>query len=457
MKDYPVSKNQDLTVTIIDLTYEGLGVAKVEGYPIFIENALVDEEVEIHVLKVGKHFGYGKVTKWIKKSPDRQPIDNTDLIRTGIAPLAHLNYDKQLVFKQQQVENDLHKIAKLNDIPVLPTLGMTNPVGYRNKAQVPVRKLNDRLETGFYRKNSHDLVPIENFVIQDPKIDEALLVIKDLLRKFAVKPYNEEKHSGFLRHIVIRRGHYSHEMMVTFVTNREKFFNGKDLAQLIAEKLPEIVSVIQNVNDKKTNVIFGEKEHILYGKRTIEDTLLGKTYRISSKSFYQVNTAQAEVLYQTAIDFAQLTKEDVVVDAYCGIGTIGLSLAEKVSKVYGMEVIPEAVEDARENAEINGVTNAVYEAGMAEDVMAQWLDEGVKPTVVFVDPPRKGLTEPFIESVAKAAPERVVYISCNPATLARDVKHFDELGYGVRKVQPIDLFCQTQHVETCVLLSKASE
>lgn len=455
MKDYPVSKNQKLTVTIIDLTYEGLGVAKIEGYPIFIENALVDEEVVIHILKVGKHFGYGKVISWLKESPDREPLENVDIIRTGIAPLAHLKYEKQLVFKQQQIQNDLKKIAKLEEIPVLPTIGMTHPTGYRNKAQVPVRKINGVLETGFYRKNSHDLVPIENFVIQDPKIDEALLVIKDLLRKFGVKPYNEKENAGFLRHIVIRRGHYSHEMMVTLVTHREKFFNGKVLAELIAEKLPEVVSVIHNVNDRNTNVIFGPQESVLYGKDYIQDTLLGKVYRISSKSFYQVNTPQAEKLYQTAIDFAELTKDDVVVDAYCGIGTIGLSLAGKVAKVYGMEIIPEAVVDARQNAELNGVANAAYEVGAAETVMAKWLEEGIKPSVVFVDPPRKGLTEDFIHSVADAAAEKVVYVSCNPATLARDLLLFKELGYEAQKVQPVDLFCLTPHVECVTQLTKA--
>lgn len=454
MEKTPVSKNQKLTVKIIDLTYEGLGVAKVEGYPLFIENTLVGEEAEILVVKVGKHFGYGKVLQLLSESSDRQPLDNLDLLRTGIAPLAHLKYEKQLLFKQQQIENDLKKIAKLENVPVLPTIGMAQPVGYRNKAQIPVRKIGGKLETGFYRKNSHDLVPIENFMIQDPKIDEALLVIKDLLRKFGIKPYNEKENTGFLRHIVIRRGHYSHEMMVTFVTHREKFFNGKDIAQLIVEKLPEVVSVIQNINERATNVIFGNQEKVLFGKSFIQDQLLGKTYQISSRSFYQVNTVQTEYLYQTAIDFAQLKPDDVVIDAYCGIGTIGLSFAERVAKVYGVEIVADAVEDARKNAELNGITNAEYEAGNAEEVMTKWLADGVKPTVIFVDPPRKGLTEPFIKAAAETAPERIIYVSCNPATLARDLRLFDDLGYQAVKVQPVDLFPQTTSVECVVLLTQ---
>lgn len=454
MTDYPVKKNERLTVTIIDLTHEGRGVAKIDGYPLFIENALVGEEVKIHVMKVGKNFGFAKVIGWVKESPDRQPLKDIDLLRTGIAPLGHLSYEKQLLFKQHQVENDLQRIAKLDNIPVLPTIGMANPLGYRNKAQVPVRKHEERLEIGFYRKNSHDLIPITDFVIQDPKIDEALIIIKDLLRKFNIKPYNEENNTGFLRNVVIRRGHYSHEMMVTLVTRTEKFFKGQELAAVIAENIPEVVSVIQNINDRKTNVILGEQEKVLYGKSFITDTLLGNTFQISSKSFYQVNTVQTEYLYQMAIDFAQLTKEDIVVDAYSGIGTIGLSLANRVKQVYGMEVIPEAVADAKKNAKLNNIDNARYIVGSAEEVMPDLLAKDIQPTVVFVDPPRKGLAESFIQSVAEANPEKVVYVSCNPATLARDLKIFDGLGYQTQKIQPVDLFPQTHHIEAVTLLTR---
>ena len=454
MNQYPVTKNQELTVDVIDLTHEGMGIAKVDGYPLFIENALPGEKVIIHVLKVGNKFGFAKVKDFLRKSPDR--IENADerYIRTGIAPLAHLSYEKQLLFKQQQVENVMKKVAKMPDVAVLPTIGMTNPTGYRNKAQIPVRRIDGQLQTGFYRKNSHDLVPIENFYIQDPAIDQAIVTIREILQKYQVKAYNEMTHEGFLRHIVIRRGHYTHQMMVVLVTRKAKFFKGAQIAQEIAKALPEVVSIIQNINEEKTNVILGEHEQVLYGSSTIEDQLLGKTYQISAKSFYQVNTIQAERLYQTAYDFAELAAEDIIIDAYSGIGTIGLSVADKVKHVYGMEVVADAVQDAIKNAKLNGLTNTTYVTGNAETVMAQWVKDGIQPTVIFVDPPRKGLTPSFIKASCEMNPEKIVYISCNPATMARDLALFNELGYVAQQVQPVDLFPMTNHVETVCLMSR---
>ncbi|EOD6247908.1 23S rRNA (uracil(1939)-C(5))-methyltransferase RlmD [Enterococcus hirae] len=448
-----VKKNERYTLDIIDLSYEGMGVAKIDGYPLFIENALPDERVEVLVVKAGNKFGYGKVEKWLTESPDRQPLKDNRLLRTGIAPLAHLNYEQQLLFKQKQVENVMSKIAKMPEVDILPTIPMENPVGYRNKAQIPVRRIDGRLATGFYKKNSHELVEIEDYYIQDPAIDEAIKRVRDILQRFQVRGYNEAKNEGQIRHIIIRRGHYSHEMMVVLVTRKEKFFKGKEIASIIHEELPEVVSVVQNINEEKTNVILGDKEKVLYGRSYIEDQLLGKTYRISSKSFYQVNTEQTEKLYQTAIEFAALQKEDTVIDAYSGIGTIGLSLADKVKEVYGMELVPEAIEDAQFNALTNKIKNAHYEVGKAETVMKKWQDKGIKPSVIVVDPPRKGLDARFIASAIDMEPAKLVYISCNPATFARDAKLFAESGYEVKKVQPVDLFPQTHHVELVALLA----
>lgn len=448
-----VKKNERYTLDIIDLSYEGMGVAKIDGYPLFIENALPGERVEVLVVKAGNKFGYGKVEKWLTESPDRQPLKDNRLLRTGIAPLAHLNYEQQLLFKQKQVENVMSKIAKMPEVDILPTIPMENPVGYRNKAQIPVRRIDGRLATGFYKKNSHELVEIEDYYIQDPAIDEAIKRVRDILQRFQVRGYNEAKNEGQIRHIIIRRGHYSHEMMVVLVTRKEKFFKGKEIASIIHEELPEVVSVVQNINEEKTNVILGDKEKVLYGRSYIEDQLLGKTYRISSKSFYQVNTEQTERLYQTAIEFAALQKEDTVIDAYSGIGTIGLSLADKVKEVYGMELVPEAIEDAQFNALTNKIENAHYEVGKAETVMKKWQDKGIKPSVIVVDPPRKGLDARFIASAIDMEPAKLVYISCNPATFARDAKLFAESGYEVKKVQPVDLFPQTHHVELVALLA----
>ncbi|MDB1652406.1 23S rRNA (uracil(1939)-C(5))-methyltransferase RlmD [Enterococcus durans] len=454
MKEQTVKKNERYTVDIIDLSYEGLGVAKVDGYPLFIENALPGEQVEILVVKTGNKFGYAKVMNWLKESSDRQPLEDNRLLRTGIAPLAHLKYEKQLQFKQKQIQNVMTKIAKMPEVEILPTIGMENPVAYRNKAQIPVRRIDGRLATGFYKKNSHELIEIDDFYIQDPAIDQAIIAVREILQRFQVRGYNEAKNEGQIRHIIIRRGHYSHEMMVVLVTRKEKFFKGKEIAEVIHEELPEVVSVIQNINEEKTNVILGDKEKVLYGRSYIEDQLLGKTYRISSKSFYQVNTEQTEKLYQNAIDFADLNEQDVVLDAYSGIGTIGLSLADRVKKVYGMEMIPEAIEDAQFNALTNKVENAHYEVGKAETVMKKWQDKGITPSVIVVDPPRKGLDGRFIESAIAMEPEKIVYISCNPATFARDAKLFADAGYQVEKIQPVDLFPQTYHVELVALLTR---
>ena len=449
-----LNKNDVIDVEILDLSHQGQGVAKVDGLVFFVDNALPGEKIRMRVLKVKKKIGYGKVEDYLEVSPDRVTDLDASYLRTGIADLGHFSYEKQLEFKRKQVVNNLSKIAGLTNIEVLPTIGMDHPYAYRNKAQVPVRRVNGQLETGFFRKNSHDLIPIEDFYIQDKKIDKLILFVRDLLRRFDIKPYDEKVQTGLIRNLVVRRGHYSGELMLVLVTTRPKIFRIEQLIQQITQAFPEVVSIIQNINDKNTNVVFGPEFRTLYGKDTISDSLLGKIYRISAQSFYQVNTLMAEKLYQTAIDFAELTKEDVVLDAYSGIGTIGLSVAKQVKQVYGVEVVEKAVEDAMENARANGVSNADYVCAPAEKAMAAWSKAGIKPSAILVDPPRKGLTESFIKASAAMQPKKITYISCNPATMARDIKLYEELGFKLTKVQPVDLFPQTHHVETVVLMSR---
>lgn len=449
-----LNKNDVIDVEILDLSHQGQGVAKVDGLVFFVDNALPGEKIRMRVLKVKKKIGYGKVEDYLEVSPDRVTDLDASYLRTGIADLGHFSYEKQLEFKRKQVVNNLSKIAGLTNIEVLPTIGMDHPYAYRNKAQVPVRRVNGQLETGFFRKNSHDLVPIEDFYIQDKEIDKLIIFVRDLLRRFDLKPYDEKEQTGLIRNLVVRRGHYTGETMLVLVTTRPKIFRIEQLIQQITQALPEVVSIIQNINDKNTNVVFGSEFRTLYGKDTISDSLLGRTYKISAQSFYQVNTLMAEKLYQTAIDFAELTKEDVVLDAYSGIGTIGLSLAQEVKQVYGVEVVEKAVEDAMENARANGVSNADYVCAPAEKAMVAWSKAGIKPSAVLVDPPRKGLTESFIKASAAMQPKKITYISCNPATMARDIKLYEELGFKLTKVQPVDLFPQTHHVETVVLMSR---
>ena len=449
-----LNKNDIVEVEIVDLTHEGAGVAKVDGFVFFVDNALPGEVIKMRVLKLKKNIGFGKVEEYVTLSPNRnQDIDATYL-RSGIADFGHMTYEEQLKFKRKQVVDNLYKTAGISDVEVAETLGMETPYAYRNKAQVPVRRVKGQLETGFYRKNSHDLIPIEDFLIQDKKIDKLIVFVRDLLRRYDLKPYDEKEQTGLIRHLVVRRGHYSGQMMLVFVTTRPKVFRIDQIIAKITETFPNVVSIIQNINDKNTNAIFGKEFRTLYGQDTITDSMLGNDYEISAQSFYQVNTEMAEKLYQTAIDFSDLNSDSIVIDAYSGIGTIGLSFAKQVKEVYGVEVIETAVEDAKKNAERNGITNAHYVADSAENAMAKWSKDGIKPDVIIVDPPRKGLTESFIKASVAMKPEKITYVSCNPATMARDIKLYQELGYELKKVQPVDLFPQTHHVETVALLSK---
>lgn len=451
-----IQKNDVIRVTITDLSHDGMGVAKADGLVFFVDNALPGEVIDMRVLKVNKRLAYGKVEAFIETSPHRVDTLDRVYLRSGIADLGHLAYDQQLLFKRQQAKNVLHKTAHIEDVEVLETLGMAQPFAYRNKAQVPVRRVNGQLKIGFFRKGSHDLMPLEDFLIQDKEIDRLLVFVRDLLRRYAVKPYDEQAGTGLIRQLVVRRGHYTGEMMLVLVTTRPKIFRIEAMIADIVAAFPAVTSIIQNINDQKTNAIYGREFRTLYGKDTIEDEMLGNRYAISAQSFYQVNTEMAEKLYQTAIDFSELTEEDVVIDAYSGIGTIGLSFAKKVKVVYGVEVVARAVEDAKKNAERNGITNAYYVHGDAEDVMKKWQAEGIEPSVILVDPPRKGLSERFIKASASMNPKKITYISCNPATMARDIKLYEELGYKLQKVQPVDLFPQTHHVECVVLLQRSN-
>lgn len=448
-------KNDVIEVEVVDLTHQGQGVAKVDGFVFFVENALPGEKISMRVLKLKKNIGYGKVEEYLTKSPYRNEDVDAAYLRTGIADFGHLAYSEQLKFKRKQVADNLYKTAGISDVEVAETLGMEEPYAYRNKAQVPVRRVNGQLETGFFRKNSHDLMPIEDFYIQDKEIDKLILFVRDLLRRFDIKPYDENEQTGLIRNLVVRRGHYSGQIMLVFVTTRPKVFRIEQMIEKIVAEFPAVKSIIQNINDKNTNAIFGPEFRTLYGSDTIEDTMLGNRYAISAQSFYQVNTVMAEKLYQTAIDFSDLTENDIVVDAYSGIGTIGLSFAKSVKAVYGVEVIEQAVEDAKKNAELNGITNAHYVADSAENAMANWSKQGIQPDVIIVDPPRKGLTESFIKASAAMQPRKITYVSCNPATMARDIKLYEELGYKLEKVQPVDLFPQTHHIECVALLVKA--
>ncbi|QZN92624.1 23S rRNA (uracil(1939)-C(5))-methyltransferase RlmD [Limosilactobacillus panis] len=453
----PVHKNNDYQAEVTDLTYEGNGVVKVDDFPIFLPNALPGEKITVRVTKVARHFAWGRVMEWQSKSPDRVDVKDKKYIQTGIAPLGHLKYAAQLKFKQHQIKELLEK-AHLGDIEVLPTMGMDRPYHYRNKAQVPVKMVRGQLQTGFYKRGSHTLVPIEDFYIQDPQIDKAIVVVRDLLRKYHVTPYDERTGKGVIRTVMVRRGYYSHEVMVVLVTNTKRLPMAKEIVAGIVAGVPEVKSIVQNINDKKTNRLLGDRDQTLWGADEIHDQLLGIDFAISPLSFYQVNPQQTERLYQTAIDNAGLDGSQTVIDAYCGIGTISLAVAKHAKQVYGVEIVPAAIEDAKHNAKRNGIRNAEFVVGKAEEQFTKWQAAGLEPDVVIVDPPRKGLAESLIEATGKMAPRKVIYVSCNPATLVRDIQRFGERGYHVVKpIQPVDQFPQTTHVESVTVLERTEK
>lgn len=450
----PVEKNNIYEVEITDLTHQGLGVAHIEDYPIFIENALPKEVVTIKMNHVGQNIGHAKVIEWKKTSPHRVNIVDEVYTQNGTMPLQHLEYAEQLKFKQKQVQRLLQRAGLKEKIPVLETIGMEHPYGYRNKAQIPVREIDGQLTTGFYRKNSHDLIPIEDFIIQEPRIDEAIVIVRDILRKYLAKAYNEKEHTGDIRHIIVRRGHETEEMMIVLVTRSFALPNLQEIVADIRQEIPEVVSIVQNINSEKTNVILGKQAMVLFGQDFYKDKLLDHTFKISHQSFYQVNSIQTEKLYDTAVNFADLNGEETVVDAYCGIGTMTLALAEEAEKVYGVEIVPDAIKNANTNAKDNNIKNVEYAVGDAGDWLVKEAKEGLAVDVVVVDPPRKGITQEFIDAVLTIQPEKMVYVSCNPSTLARDLKILNDGGYQIEKVQPVDMFPQTYHVECVALMSR---
>lgn len=453
-KKFPVQENNTYEVEITDLSHQGLGVAHVDGYPLFIENALPGETVLVRITHVGRRMGHGLMVEMIQASPHR--VDELDDLhmQNGTMPLQHLAYAEQLKFKQQQVKKQLAKVGGFKDIPVYETIGMEHPYGYRNKAQIPVREVRGQLTTGFYRKRSHNLIPIEDFIIQHPEMDSAILIVRDILRKYKVAPYDEENHAGDIRHIIVRRGFFTGEIMLVLVTNSMILPHAQEIIAAIREEIPEVVSIIQNINSEKTNVILGKQAMVLFGKDYYTDELMGHTFKISHQSFYQINSQQTEKLYSVAVDYANLTGEEVVVDAYSGIGTMTLALAEKAKQVYGVEIVPQAIENAKTNAVDNAIDNVAFEVADAGDWLVQKAKDGLAVDVVVVDPPRKGLAKEFIDAVLEMKPERMVYVSCNPSTLARDLKLLHEGGYKLEEVQPVDMFPQTYHIEVVCRLTR---
>jgi 23S rRNA (uracil1939-C5)-methyltransferase len=448
-KILPVQKNEYIEVIFEDLTHDGAGVAKVEGYPLFVPNGLPGEKAKIKVIKVNKGYGFGRLMEITEDSPYRVEPECPIYKECGGCQLQHMSYEGQLKAKEKQVSDVLQRIGKLENVKVHPVIGMENPWRYRNKAQVPIGENEGGLIGGFYQQRSHQIIDMKACIIQQEKNDEVVKKVKEICNINGVRAYDEQKHKGELRHIMARYGLKSGEVMVVLVTRTNELTGKKKIIEEIAKRIPGVKSIVQNINSKKTNVIFGDETKVLWGEEVIYDSIGDIKFAISARSFYQVNPEQTKVLYDKALEYADLTGEENVIDAYCGIGTISLFLAQKARKVYGVEIVPEAIEDAKKNAELNGISNVEFAVGEAETVIPEWYENGVVADVLVVDPPRKGCDDKLLQTIINMKPKKVVYVSCNPATLARDLRVLEDGGYQTVEVQPVDMFPQTMHVE-CV-------
>ena len=446
-----MQKNETLLLRADNLGAEMEGVCRHEGIPVFVPGMLPGEEAQVRIVKVEKRFAFGKMLGTpAHPSPDRVPPDCSAYPQCGGCTARHMTYEASLRAKQQHVQDCMQRIGHLA-VNVPPVLGMAAPFAYRNKTALPAAEEASRPMLGFFAPRSHRLVPAiacPNAMTPSPAIAQA---VQDWMNKYHISPYQEEAGTGFLRHLVIRVNR-NREAMVTLVC-REKTV--PHLPELLSALLPlGVISVYLNFNPGNTNVIFGESFRLLHGRETLPDTLCGLQFELSPASFFQVNPAQTEILYETALRFAALQPEDALLDVYCGAGTISLMMARHCKSVIGIEIVPSAVQNARDNAQRNGIRNASFMEGRAEILLPEIVRKGSRPNVIVVDPPRKGLEPSVIEAIAKAGPDRLVYISCNPATQARDAALLKGHGYMIQKIQPVDMFPFTSHVETVVLLSR---
>lgn len=448
-----ISKNEEYEVEIIDNGYNGEGIAKIDGFTVFVPNAIKGEVVRILIVKVLSSHAFGKILEIEKKSEFRQEIDCATYKRCGGCDLRHIKYEQTLKMKQNAVQALVNKTLK-NKIEVKETLGMENPFFYRNKAQYPVG-VNKEGEPiiGVFANRTHEVIPIKNCLIQNPKSEAIAKFILEFIKEKNISIYNEKTGKGFFRHIVIKVGIKTNEIMCIFVINGKKFPYEEELVEKLKQNYPEIKTIVKNINMKNTNVILGQENINLYGNGYIEDVLGEYKFKISPLSFYQVNPKQAEKLYNLGIEMAEVSKEDTVFDLYCGIGTISLFVAKYAKKVYGVEIVEQAIKDAKQNAKINNIENVQFIAGDTKIVLEDLIyNKGIIADIVIFDPPRKGLDNNSINNILKIKPKKIVYISCNPATLVRDLALFEEL-YEVKTIIPVDMFSFTKHVECVAVLN----
>ena len=445
-------KNATLTLEITGYTAEGMGVARWEGRVVFVPGTILGERWEVQLLKVKTNVAWGRAVRLLAPSPERVELDCPLAGRCGGCQYRHMTYEEELRAKRQRVQDALTRVGGVS-LELPQVLGAEDPLRYRNKVQFPVAQEKRGLAVGYYRARSHDVLDVADCLLQPEAVTTLRRAFKGWMERYRIPAYDEGTRQGLIRHLYVRTNQAG-EALCCVVANGARLPHAPELVQALRQAAPALAGLVLNTNTKDTNVILGPSYRTIWGRDFLEERLCGMTFRLSVPSFFQINRAQTERLYAQALEFAGLTGRETVLDLYCGIGTISLALAQRAGQVIGAEIVPEAVQDAQANAARNQVDNARFLCGDAGEAAFQLAAEGVRPQVICVDPPRKGLAPEVPEILASMAPERIVYVSCDPATLARDVKRFGELGYPVVKAQAVDLFPRTAHVETVVLLSK---
>lgn len=451
----PLEKNNDIEITIDALSSEGQGVGRYEGYAVFVPGALPGERIKAHVIKVTPGYGIAKLEGVLVPAEERVRPRCGAFAQCGGCTLQHLDYQAQLAAKRRQVYDALSRLGGIKEPNVLPVLGMDEPWKFRNKGAFPFGVANGRVEAGAFAARSHRLIPLHECPVQKDGVMNVVNAVRDWANTYGISAYDENTGRGTLRHVLARTAKDGDVMAVVVTGGRLP--HKEELVALLKTRVPRLKSVVHNINSAATNVILGKKFTTVWGADKLIDNVAGFTVEVSAASFLQVNPVQTELLYRTAVEYAALTGEELTADIYCGIGTISMPLAKRAKRVVGIEAVPEAIADAKANAARNGIDNAEFLCGLAEEVLPKLAEDGLKPDVAVLDPPRKGAEERALAAVLKTAPRRIVYVSCNPATLARDVKYLCAGGYELVKAQPVDMFAHTPHVETVVLLSKKAQ
>ncbi len=456
MPEITLKINDVLETEIVDINHRGQGVAKVNGFIVFIDNVIMGDRVRLEVVEVKKKYAIGRLVELLEKSPNRVEPSCMYFWECGGCQIMHIDYQKQLDYKKHRVMSDINKVMVIGDIVIHNTIGMNDPYRYRNKGTFPVASHKGKTAIGAYRLTTHDIVDLETCIIQHPIAEIIVNTFRALMETLGIEPYDEIRHIGLVKHLIIRTNK-NDEAMLIIVTSKNKLPYKGEIVSKLLEEASQIKSIILNVNENQPNVILGDKYKKLYGESVLEDWIFDLEFSISPNSFFQVNPLQTEVLYNKAIEYAQIDSTMNVFDIYCGIGTISLAAAKKAKHVYGIEIVQEAIDDANENARKNKIENVDFYCGKAEEVFPKLHDQGIDADVVIVDPPRKGCEKSVLDTIIKMKPERVVYVSCNPSTLARDLKVLVDGGYKVIEVQPVDMFPHSVHVETVVLMSRAKK